>query len=117
MDNHNELGIEGEALAEKWLVRNGYTVLHRNWKIGHYEIDIIAEKKGTLHIVEVKTRWASPFGFPEDNVTKKKFSFLKKAAHAFLQLNPYDWIQYDILAITFYKDREPEYFLLKDVYI
>lgn len=114
---HNELGAEGEKLAEAWLVQHGYKILHRNWRRGHYEIDIIATKDDMLRIIEVKSRNASLFGYPEDSVTRKKFKNLQRAVDEFLFLNPgYPWIQYDVLSITLHKDRETEYFLLEDVF-
>ena len=76
MASHNELGKEGEELAAKWLSENGYSILHTNWRHSHYEIDIVATKGKFLHFVEVKARKASPFGYPEDSVTKKKFKNL-----------------------------------------
>jgi putative endonuclease len=72
-----------------------------------------------LHIIEVKCRNFFPGGaHPEENVTRKKFRNLQRAADKFLSFHPqYKWIQYDILAITVYKDKEAEYFLLQDVYL
>ncbi len=118
MASHNDLGIEGEQMAEAWLKANQYEILHRNWRHSHYEIDIIARKNEMLHIIEVKARHHSPFGHPEDSVTKKKFKHLQRAADEFLFLNPgYKWVQYSVLAITLFKDREAEFFLLEDVYL
>lgn len=39
------LGPAGEAFAAKWLERNGYSVIARNWRTRTGEIDIIAEKR------------------------------------------------------------------------
>jgi putative endonuclease len=118
MASHNELGQEGEGLALAWLRENGYEILHCNWRYSRYEIDIVATKDDTLHFVEVKARKASPFGYPEDSVRKKKFKNLQKASDEFLHLNPgHKWIQYDILAITLYDDGEPEVFLIEDVFL
>lgn len=115
---HNILGKEGEQMAVNWLREKGYEILHRNWRHSHYEIDIVAKKEDKLHIVEVKARQGNQFGNPEDSVTKKKFKHLQKATDEFLFLNPgYKWIQYDILAITLHKFKEPEYFLLEDVFL
>lgn len=115
---HNKVGIEGENLAETWLKGQGYEILHRNWRRFHYEIDIIALKNKILCFIEVKSRNASPFGYPEDSVTKKKFRNLKRAADEYLFLNPgYRWIQYHILSITLHKNKDPEYFLIEDVYM
>jgi putative endonuclease len=118
MASHNKLGAEGENLAVEWLLANGYEILHRNWRYSHYEIDIVAKKKKILCFIEVKARNASPFGYPEESVTKKKFKNLQRAADQFLFLNPgYKWVQYHILAITLRKGKEPEYFLLEDVFL
>lgn len=118
MASHNNLGTAGEDLAAAWLQEKGYEILHRNWRHSHYEIDMIAVKKGRLHIIEIKTRNDSPYGYPEDSVTKKKFKHLQRAADEFLFRNPgYQWIQYDVLSITLFKNKEPEYFLLEDVFL
>ena len=127
MASHNELGQQGEQLAYTWLKENGYEILHRNWRHSYHEIDIVALKarpddpfgRGKfLHFVEVKTRNFSSFGHPEDSVTKKKFKNLQKAADEYLFLNPgHQWIQYDILSITLYRDKEPEYFFIEDVFL
>jgi len=118
MSSHNKIGAEGENLADEWLKQKGYEILHRNWRHSHYEIDLIATKNNWLHIVEVKCRNASPFGYPEDSVTKKKFKHLQRAADQFLFLNPgYKWIQYNILSITLHKNKEPDFFLLEDVFL
>jgi len=118
MASHNELGQKGEQLAYAWLVEKGYEILHRNWRYKQYEIDIIALKDNFLHMIEVKTRYASRFGYPEDSVGKKKFKNLKRATNEYLFLNPgYKWIQYNILAITLSRNRDPEFFLLEDVFL
>ena len=118
MAPHNALGKLGEKLAVNWLIEKGYQILHQNWRYSWYEIDIIAKKEDTLHIIEVKVRKHSPFGFPEESVSKKKFRKLKKATEEFLLRNPqYRWLEYGIVAITFFTDREPEYLFFQDVYL
>jgi len=115
---HNELGGVAEKMAAEWLRERGYEILHLNWRYSHYEIDIIAKKNNILHIVEVKSRKAFPGAYPEEAVTRKKFRNLQRAADKFLSLYPGNkWIQYDILAITLYRHKPPEYFLLEDVYL
>jgi putative endonuclease len=127
MASHNELGKKGEELAAKWFVKKGYTLLHRNWRYRQHEIDIVATsnrpekpegRQQFLHFIEVKVRNESPFGRPEDSVTKKKFRYLKNAAAEYLHQNPgHKWIQYDVMAITFLKNKQVEYFLLEDVFL
>lgn len=118
MAEHNQLGTTGEDIAVKWLAERGYDILHRNWRHKQYEIDIIAVKNKFLHIIEVKTRHHNPYGHPEESVGKRKFKNLQRATNEFLFLNPgYRWIQYNVLAITLYSNREPEFFLLEDVFL
>lgn len=118
MASHNDLGKLGENLARDYLSRQGFSVLHNNWKYPPYEIDMIASKAGRLHIIEVKTRTGTRFGFPEESVDKKKFRNLQKAAARFLYLHPY-WqdVQFDILSILMTRNQAPEYFYIEDVYL
>lgn len=118
MAEHNDFGKEGEALALEFLRKNDFEILHCNWRYSRYEIDIIAKKQSLLHIIEVKSRHYFPGTFPEESVSKKKFNFLKKAAEEFLYLHPeYKHIQFNILSITLFKDKEPEFFLIEDVFL
>ncbi len=118
MASHNQFGQSTEILAEKYFIERGYTIIFRNWRHSHYEIDLIAVKNNKLHIIEVKGRRSKRFGNPEENVTPKKFQNLLNAADEFLHQNPqYKHVQYDILAITVLKNKAPEYFLLEDVYL
>jgi putative endonuclease len=117
MARHNETGKQGELLAATWLKEHNYEVLYVNWRHSHYEIDIIASRNGILHFIEVKTRSSIAFGYPEEDVSKKKLGSLMNAGEEFLIQNP-DWkrIQYDVLSITQLKNQPLEYFLIEDVY-
>lgn len=118
MARHNEFGKKGEALAALYLTERGYQILHCNWRHAPYEIDIIALKAGVLHFVEVKSRSSKNFGLPEEAVTKKKFKSLQNAADEFLFQHPeYRLVQYDILAISTFIDKAPEFFLIEDVWL
>jgi len=118
MAEHIDFGTGGENLAADWLIEKGYEILHRNWRYSRYEVDIIAVKDNFLHFIEVKTRNFSPFGYPEDSVRKKKFKNLQRAADQYIFMHPaHKWIQYDILAITLFPDKDPEYFLITDVFL
>lgn len=117
MASHNQLGKDGEKMAEDFLLKKGYEILHLNWRYSFYEIDIIARRNNLLHIIEVKTLSASSPGYPEDSVTKRKFKRLLNAADEFLHQHPeYRHVQYDILSIKVYEP-EPEFFLIEDVYL
>ena len=102
MAEHNETGKAGEELAVKYLLENGYDILQRNWRFGRYEIDIIAQKKNILSIVEVKTRTGDFFGDPEEGVTKKKERFLADSADEYILQKQLDVdVRYDIISIVF----------------
>jgi|SRR5678815_570423 putative endonuclease len=118
MASHNRLGKEAEQMAVNYLKEKGYEILHCNWRYSRYEIDIIAIKKELLRIIEVKSLKSSALRYPEESVTKKKFNYLLKAADEFLfQNQQYRHVQFDILSIVLNPDKEPEYFLIEDVFL
>ena len=115
---HNQLGKEGEEMAAGYLGQKGYVILHRNWRWGQLEVDIIALKEDVLHFVEVKLRRTDQYGYPEESVGKQKLRFLMRAADQFLFLHPqYKKICFDILAITAPLGVEPKFFFIEDVYL
>jgi putative endonuclease len=118
MASHTKLGKEAEQMAVNYLSGKGYQILHCNWRYSRYEIDIIAIKNELLRIIEVKSLKSSDLRHPEESVTKKKFKFLLKAADEFLFHNQqYRHVQFDILSIVLNDEKEPEYFLIEDVFI
>jgi putative endonuclease len=118
MARHNTTGVLGEQLALKYLQEKGFTILHQNWRYSHWEVDVIASLKDTLHFIEVKTRRTKKFGYPEDDVTKKKLTNLINASEEFLHLYP-DWkrIQFDILSINLFPNDAAQFFFIEDVFI
>ena len=115
---HNQLGKEAEQMAVNYLLQNGYEILHCNWRHSRYEIDIIASKDDLLRIIEVKALKTSALRYPEESVTKKKFKYLLKAADEFLfQNQQYRHVQFDVLSITINPEKEPEFFLIEDVFL
>jgi len=100
MASHNDLGKFGEELAVDFLENNGYEILETNWVFDKAEIDIIAQKKGILAIVEVKTRSSIEFGLPQDFVKPKKIKLLLKAVDEYVVQNDLDVeVRFDIIAI------------------
>ena len=118
MVSRHDFGKKGEDLAAEWLMDKGYEILHRNWRHGRCEVDIIARRQDVYHFIEVKTGHGHPFGHPEERVSKNKIKNMMRGAAAWLYENPgCPKVQYDVLAITFRKDGEPEYMLFTDVYV
>lgn len=100
--NHaKKLGKWGEDHAQTWLEEQGLSLVTRNLNTEYGEIDLVMQKDGRLHFVEVKTRTTTRFGNPEDAVTGLKMSHMVDSAQRFLQLHPEydgDW-QIDVIAI------------------
>jgi len=100
MSKHNKIGVKGEQIAADFLLNKGYIIVHKNWRSGRREVDIIAHKGDMLVIAEIKTRTSHEFGFPEEAVNRKKQQFLREAANAFMVENPqYRNIRFDIISI------------------
>lgn len=118
MASHIDFGKQGEQLAENFLLKKGFIILHRNWRHSRYEIDIVALKNNVPHFIEVKTRSSKQFGEPEESVTKKKIRFLLQAAGEFLYQHPqYKNFQIDILSINMHSEAGAAYFFIEDVYL
>ncbi|AZJ32820.1 putative endonuclease [Tenacibaculum mesophilum] len=100
MAQHNELGKKGEQLAIDYLVKNGYTIVEKNYCFQKAEVDIIAQKKDVLVVIEVKTRSTSYFGNPQDFVNSKKIKLLVTAIDNYVNERGLDVeIRFDIIAI------------------
>ena len=118
MAEHNDAGKEGERLAEAYLLTKGFTILYRNWRYSHYEIDIVALKNKVPHFIEVKLRKSKTFGWPEQNVTKKKINCLLQAANQFMFRHAqYNDFRIDILSIIQPSNAEAEYYFIEDIYL
>ena len=101
MAEHNEYGHTGEELAVDYLRQQGYTILDVNWRSGHREIDIVAEKEECLVIVEVKSRRNTDYGRPEDAVSPRKIPRIVLAADAYVRCFKLDLpVRYDIITVT-----------------
>ncbi|MDO4870157.1 MAG: YraN family protein [Bacillota bacterium] len=83
MDNRL-IGQIGENAAADILMAKGYTILKRNYRCKHGEIDIIAEKYGEMSFVEVKTRQSYQFGRPCEAVSEEKKRHIRKTARCYL---------------------------------
>jgi putative endonuclease len=102
LNNSQNLGIEGEEIARKHLLKKGYEILDINWRFKKLEIDIISKQEDTIVFVEVKTRSNDVFGDPEVFVTKKKQKFLVAAAHQYLvERNIELEARFDIVSVLF----------------
>jgi putative endonuclease len=84
MAESHDFGRRAEALAAAALVRRGWQILNRNWRIGHRELDIVARRGRTVAFVEVKARSTSDFGHPLLAINGAKRRDLLAAARAWV---------------------------------
>ena len=107
MAEHNELGELGEEMAVDYLSSLGYTILERNYRFDRAEVDIIAQDKEQIVIVEVKTRTSDFFGDPQEFVSPEKIKQVVKVADHYLISNEIDMeARFDIVAILVNKKKE-----------
>ena len=96
-----EFGKQGEHLAERLLVDMGYTILERNYRKGHLEIDLIALDKDELVVVEVKTRTHDTILQPEDAVDHRKRAALIRLANQYIKSHGRtENVRLDVVAIV-----------------
>ncbi len=101
MSGHLTLGKAGEDLAVKHLQEKGYFILHRNWRSGHKELDIVARKDEELVVVEVKTRRNNLYGNPEDAIDDRKIRKIVTATDAYMNRYRVDLpVRFDIITIV-----------------
>lgn len=87
ISHRSSLGRTGEELAAAYLMQNGYTIRDRNWRSGKTEIDIIAENRGFIVFVEVKTRSADYQVHPAEAVNVPKQRTIINAASNYINRN------------------------------
>lgn len=86
MKGKGALGKRGEDEVCQYLIRHGHTILDRNWRYGHLEIDIVALAPDGIHFVEVKSRVAPVQGDPQDAINAKKQRNIAVAAGKYMSM-------------------------------
>ncbi len=107
--NSQKIGLLGEDIACKFLMKHGFSVLERNYTKKWGEIDIIAEKKGKRYFIEVKSKSVDSLtsvtheteNGPEDNMHPWKLKRLRRVVETYLiskRLGSVGW-QFDLLVV------------------
>lgn len=101
MATHNVLGNTGEETAVVYLENRGYKILHRNWRKGHLELDIVATDGKELVVIEVKTRRNTRFAQPYEAVNQQKIRNIVVATNAYIKMHCIDNpVRFDIMTIV-----------------
>ncbi len=82
--NKRKIGDLGEDLACKFLVKQGFEILGRNYLKKWGEIDIVVSKGGFLHFIEVKTVSHVTNHQPEENIHPWKCKRMARTIRTYL---------------------------------
>lgn len=86
-DPRHQLGRHGEQLAAEHLERLGFTIVARNHRTRHGELDLVAFDGRALVFVEVKTRRKGT-GSPWEGLHLRKRAQVRRMASAYLNQVP-----------------------------
>lgn len=100
------LGQQGEDMVCRFLESIGHTILERNWRSGHLEVDIISFDEEGIHFVEVKARRENIQAPPQESVDFAKQRRIASAAKGFLRNHKgpsygSGECHFDVIAVTF----------------
>lgn len=96
-----KISLFGENIACEYLLSKGFSIIDRNWRFLHLEVDIIAKYKNTLVFVEVKTRNCKFTDNQILTISKKKQKNLLNVARYFIQeYKDYDEIRFDVIFVN-----------------
>ena len=100
LPNKASLGRNAELQAVKYLEKQGYKIVCRNFRIRQAEIDIIARDGQWLVFIEVKARSSGLFGGPAEAVDLRKQDRIIKAARGYMAFKKMELpARFDVIAI------------------
>lgn len=107
--NKSEFGKIGEHISCKYLLKNNYIILDRNFYYNGGEIDIIAFdiEKNEIVFIEVKTRSNKKYGLPYEAVDSRKMTNIRKGMKYYLFRKKWEnkFIRADIIELYYKKNK------------
>lgn len=97
---HNELGKYGEEKVSRYLLDMGYTILDRNWRVGHKELDFVCLDGEVIVVVEVKTRENDDVSLFELLDFRKKRNLQTAGAAYLTKKNILREIRFDLVLVS-----------------
>lgn len=106
MSYKKEIGKRGETVAAEYLESLGFSITARNFRVGHDEIDIIAEDEKYIVFAEVKSRAQTKtnrlYGRPAMAVDYAKKQNLLRAANEYIRTHhPQKQPRIDVIEVYF----------------
>jgi len=112
------LGRRGEDLAHRYLRREGFIIVARNYRLaaGDAEADLIAWEGEHLVFVEVKSRGSDEHSLPERAVGVEKRAHLRRVAREYARKTETHWerVRFDVVTVVF--ERPPRLQLLRNAF-
>lgn len=89
-------------MAMRFLKRRGWRIRAHRYRVGRWEVDLVAERGQVVAFVEVKTRSDTRFGRPIEAVTWSKQREIARVAKAWLDRFGADehTFRFDVIGIT-----------------
>ena len=111
-------GRRGEDLAHRYLRRQGFTIVARNYRLasGDAEADLIAWDRSSLAFVEVKTRQNDAYGPPDRAIGRDKQMHLYRVAREYTRKSGAAWEQVRFDVVTVILSNPPEINLIRDAF-
>lgn len=98
--NKKQKGNWGEQQAINFLKKKDFHILHRNYRYGRCEIDLIATQGNLLVFCEVKVRASIKYGYPEATLSAQQIARIHRAATQYQYASQhYQRIRFDIISI------------------
>lgn len=102
MLDRRAVGLEGEAVARRFLKNLGFRIVEENFNCPLGEIDLIVEDGDILVFVEVKTRRSTRFGTPAEAVHARKQRQILRVAEAYMRERRFRGpCRVDVVAVEF----------------
>jgi putative endonuclease len=123
-----QTGEIGENIAVKFLMKQGFSILERNYTKKWGEIDVVAEKNGKIYFVEVKsvaretlplvTHETNDQYRPEENMHEWKQKRLSRTIQTYLLHKKFDDREWQVDLLVVYlnlKDKKARVKVVKDI--
>ncbi|VYT74454.1 YraN family protein [Clostridium tertium] len=100
---NKDIGNYGEDLALKYLQKNDYEIISRNFRNRYGEIDLICKSNDLLVFIEVKSRFSYQYGNPLEAVTYFKQKQILKLCKFYIMKNKlYNFnCRFDVIEVYF----------------
>ena len=114
-----KLGKRGEDEALRYIKKEGYKLIERNFRANSGEIDLIARDNDTLVFIEVKARSSEAFGSPASAVGRRKMEHIVRASQEYLaSIGDKDGerlVRFDVVSVL-YREGDARVELIKDAF-